>query len=92
MRRVDPGRVARAPARHRELELVAKKAHLESRPIRATLGKLYDLETAKTISILQASKILSEITGKLRDRSFGYSKYLTILCTDTDPVRTTSTT
>lgn len=47
---------------------------------------------AKTISILQASKILSEITGKLRDRSFGYSKYLTILCTDTDPVRTTSTT
>lgn len=28
----------RAPARHRELELVAKKAHLESRPIRATPG------------------------------------------------------
>lgn len=28
----------RAPARHRELELVAKKAHLESRAIRTTLG------------------------------------------------------
>lgn len=28
----------RAAARHRELELVAKKAHLESHPIRATLG------------------------------------------------------
>ncbi len=38
----------------------------------------------KAIEGLIASKVLNERTGRIRDRVYGYQKYLTLLSTDTE--------